>query len=242
MKYSLGLLPDKEDNRDILMAPLMPEVTLPVKRDCREFMGPVRNQGTEGVCGGFAAAGMKEWQEWAEYLAFIQLSPRYIYERSREIEPIRGEGTTLRALMKALHQYGISRETLWPYKAQQRGIPAPGADKDAQGYRIKAYAKLYTINDILQSLMINGPGCLGLYITPEWDNVPLSGIIKTPTHNSPRRGGHAVCYCGFDRRKELILIKNSWDLGWANSGYAWISFGLVESQLISAWSATDMVV
>jgi papain like protease len=242
MEYSLGLLPDKEDSRDLLMAPLMPrDVEIPDIIDCREFMGAVRSQGDEGCCGGFSAAGMKEYQEMAEYQDFIQLSPRFVYERSREVESIRGQGTTLRAVMKALNQYGICEEKFWPYKANKKGTPKNGYEENALQYRIVAYAKLESIDDIMRSLVLNGPACAGLYVTPEWNKVPRSGLMDPPTMGSFRYGGHAIVIVGVDRPKKLLLIRNSWGLSWGRAGYAWIPFDSVIAQLISAWSATDMV-
>ena len=42
-------------------------------------MSPVRDQGDEGVCVGFAvAAGMKEYQERLDYQKFVELSPRFV--------------------------------------------------------------------------------------------------------------------------------------------------------------------
>ena len=241
MKYSMGLLPDREDTRDILMASYIPKVTLPINYDCQGEMGSVRDQGSEGSCGGHAAAGMKEWQEFSDSLKFCQLSPRYVYEKSREIESVNGEGTTLRAVMKALYQYGICQEALWPYVARLKGKPDPRADEDALNGRITAYAKLNDIPEILQSLMINGPGLIGLYVTPEWNNVPESGIMKKVRKNAHRFGGHAICYVGFDRARGLLKFKNSWGMKWGDHGYGYLPFESVEEQWISAWSATDII-
>jgi len=83
MTPALGLIPEKEDRRDFLMAYYLPRMTIPVKVDFSDVMGPARDQGEEGVCAGMAAAAMKEWQEQAEWLKFIRLSPRYVYQGAK---------------------------------------------------------------------------------------------------------------------------------------------------------------
>jgi len=60
----LGCIKDKFDDRDYLMRAYLPVAKLPKKVDYTQKMSPVRNQGDEGVCVGFAvASGMKEYQE-----------------------------------------------------------------------------------------------------------------------------------------------------------------------------------
>lgn len=60
----LGCIRDKFDERDYLMRAYLPVVKLPKKVDYTKEMSPVRDQGEEGTCVGFApATGMKEYQE-----------------------------------------------------------------------------------------------------------------------------------------------------------------------------------
>lgn len=242
MEYALGLLPDREDRRDLLMARLLPEVTLPVKYDCSEFMGLVRDQGDEGTCAGHASGAEKEWQEWADSLVFRQFSVRWGYEKAREIEPVDGEGTSLRAIVKAQFKFGVCEESFWPYVAGNPGAPLPGAAENAAQYKIRAYAKLNSIDEIMRSLVINGPCLLGLSVTAEWyDESVSSGFIPEIPKNYYYYGGHAICIAGFNRQTRMFKFKNSWGTDWGDSGYARISFGSIERTWISAWSTTDLI-
>lgn len=240
-QYPVGIQPDPPDDRDILMVSLLPEVELPVKKDYRNLMGSVRDQGDEPLCGGFSSSSMKESQEWKERGKFIRFSPRHSYVMSRIVEPIKGDGTTLRALVKALHQFGICEESFWPFIPGKEGSPKPGADENAYQYRISAYARLHNFSDITRSLIANGPGLIGLHVTPEWYSIPETGIMEPLEDWVYSYGGHAVCYCGYDRENKLLLIKNSWGADWGDKGYAWIPFETVEKLWISAWSATDLI-
>lgn len=240
---ALGLIPEKEDRRDFLMAYFLPRMTIPVKVDYSDVMGPARFQGDEGCCAAFASAGMKEWQEQAEWLKFIQLSPRYVYQGAKEIDGFPGEeGTTLRAVMKVLHDRGICTEARWPYVAHQVGTPDPDADREAEIYRINSYARLFTPDEMRKSIAVNGPFCLGLMVTEEWEYVGANGVIPDPRPSSRVLGGHGVCCCGYDRRDARFRIRNSWGEDWGDRGYGWISQRALEERLVSAWSAVDCIV
>jgi hypothetical protein len=243
MTPALGLIPEKEDRRDFLMAYYLPRMTIPVKVDFSDVMGPARDQGEEGVCEGMAAAAMKEWQEQAEWLKFIRLSPRYVYQGAKAIDDFPGEeGTTLRDVMKVLHERGICTEARWPYVSHLPGTPDPDADREAEIYRILSYARLFTPDEMRRSIAVNGPFCLGLMVTEEWMDAGSDGVIEDPRPSSRVLGGHATCCCGYDRRDSLFLIRNSWGEGWGRGGYGWISQRALEDRLISAWSAVDFIV
>jgi len=64
MHGNLGCIKDEFDDRDYLMRVYLPVIKLPAKIDYTSKLSPVRNQGDEGTCVGFATTvGMKEYQE-----------------------------------------------------------------------------------------------------------------------------------------------------------------------------------
>jgi len=112
----LGCIKDKFDGRDYLMRAYLPAMKLPKIVDYTKKMSPVRDQGDEGTCVGFASsAGMKEYQEKLDYGRMIELSPRFVYNECKKIDGMPNEeGTTIRAAMEILHKKGICRERYWP--------------------------------------------------------------------------------------------------------------------------------
>lgn len=48
--------------------------------------------------------------------------------------------------------------------------------------------------------------------------------LPIPTEYSPKDRGHAICLCGYDDSKGAFKFKNSWDIGWGDKGYAWVSY------------------
>ncbi len=217
-------------------------ITLPAKISYRQSMGPIRNQGGEGLCAGFAAAAMKSFQELAEWLTLFEFSPRQIFQEAKYIDGYPDEpGTTLRAVMSVLESIGACLESSWPYIPNKPGKGVSDWAGEASLYRIRGYARLGTIEEIMESIMINGPCCVGMEVTSVWTDVPEDGIMRDPRSNARKLGGHAVCVCGFDRIEERLLIRNSWGTAWGSKGYSWISFQHVQEYLISAWSASDLI-
>jgi hypothetical protein len=140
MKFSLGCFKDPLDSRDIPMGLVLPAFTVPVSFDFTELMSPVRNQGSEGTCVAFACVtGVKEFQDKKEYRKLIRLSPRFLYNLCKKFDgsPFR-DGTYPRIAMKVLLNYGVCRESFWPYNPHQKSLPIQGADIDAKKYKIKA--------------------------------------------------------------------------------------------------------
>jgi len=118
-----GCIKDKFDERDYLMRAYLPVVKLPKRIDYTKKMSPVRDQGEEGVCVGFAVAvGMKEHQEILDYGKLIELSLRFVYAEAKKIDGMPGlEGTTIRAAMQVLKKKGVCQEKFWPYQPLPEG-------------------------------------------------------------------------------------------------------------------------
>jgi len=240
-EFVAGLLPDPPDERDLLLRRFVKPVSLPDTVDHRRYLiGPVRNQGDEGVCAAMAASSMKEFQEKRDAGLCDHLSPRYVYTKAKKRDGFPGrEGTTLRTVMGVLLTNGICLESTWPYIPHHPGRGANYADDEANGFRIDSYAKLTTILDMEKCLAGNGPFPLGLDIADCWMAVK-DGIIPDPPRRYHSNGGHAVLCCGYDRKTKQFLIRNSWGEEWGKMGYGWISYRHVSKCLISAWSSLDM--
>jgi len=243
--FALGCHKDPEDLRDIPMGLVLPPIPLPKSLDYALEMSPVRNQGNEGTCVAFASVvGVKEYQDQKEYKRLIQLSPRYLYHLCKKFDGQPDEdGTYPRIAMKVLAKYGVAEESCWPYKPFQKDFPCADANKEAKRYRIKAYARLYSVVEMRRSLAINGPFLAGVRVFKSWfsKRVIKSGIIPMPRKNEKAVGGHAVCILGFNDAKQIFKFKNSWGRSWADKGYGYFSYAYMQQYCVDAWSATDLI-
>ncbi|TCS96686.1 C1 family peptidase [Hazenella coriacea] len=240
----LGFIPSPEDKRDLIMSAFLPTFTIPRQKDYTDQMSPVRDQGTEGTCVGFATVvGVKEYQAEKDFHSFIPLSPRFLYQKCKEIDgnPDQ-EGTYPRIAMQVLKKTGVCLEEYWPYMAKQPGQPKPGAEENANRYRIKAFAKLDSVETMKRSLVANGPFLAGVPVYQNWmtQEVHATGKIPLPG-NDNQIGGHAICIVGYNDDTQLFKFKNSWGDSWGDHGYGYLPYEYLELKLSEAWSATDLI-
>ena len=239
--YRLGCIKDKFDDRDYVMRAYLPVVKLPKKVDYTRKMSPVRDQGKEAACVGFAvASGMKEYQEFLDYQKLVILSPRFVYNEARKIDGSPSqEGTTLRASMQVLEKFGVCEEKFWPYAFDQKNTPKKGAKTNARKFRVKAYARILNLNDLRLSLFSKGPVVLGVEVFSGMIQTK-TGIVPLPKKGEASLGGHAIAAVGYDDGKKLIKFKNSWSVKWGQNGYGFLPYAYIERYMVDAWSSVDI--
>jgi len=236
-----GCIRDKFDDRDYLMRAYLPLVRLAKKVDYTPRLSPVRDQGNEGTCVGFATAtGMKEYQEIIDYKKLIRLSPRFIYNECKKIDGMpEAEGTTIRAAMKALTTKGVCQEKFWPYRPRQTDKAKRGALTNAKKFRVVSYARILNLNELHLSLYSKGPCVIGVEVFEGFMKTK-TGVVPLPRKSEEALGGHAICVVGYDDQKKLIKFKNSWSIKWGQKGYGYLPYAYVERYIIDAWSSIDI--
>lgn len=238
---TFGCIKDAFDGRDYLMRAYLPAIKLPRKIDYTPKLSPVRDQGDEGVCVGFAVtSGMKEYQELIDYKKLVLLSPRFIYNECKKIDGLPDEeGTTIRAAMQALKRKGVCQEKFWPYSPHQKTKAREGAVTDAKKFRIMTYARILNLNELRLSLVAKGPCVIGVEVFAGMMETK-TGLVPLPKRNESSLGGHAICPVGYDDTKKIIKFKNSWSDAWGNKGYGFLPYAYVERYMRDAWSAVDI--
>ena len=236
-----GCIKDKFDDRDYLMRAYLPVVKLPKKIDYTQKMSPIRDQGEEGTCVGFAvASGMKEYQEILDYQKLVELSPRFVYSECKKIDGMpEEEGTTIRASMQVLEKLGVCQEKLWPYQPHQKDEPKEGAKANAQKFRIITYARILNLNELRMVLLSKGPVVLGIEVF-EGMLKTKTGMVPLPKKNETSVGGHAICAVGYDDEKELVKFKNSWSEKWGQQGFGYLPYAYIGRYMMDAWSSVDI--
>ena len=248
IKRSLGLIKSPYDKRDYLIKNFLKFTPLPAKIDYTVQMTPVRNQGAEGTCVGFATAvGVKEWMEQKEYKLYIPLSPRYVYEYARKIDGSSpdSEGTTLVAATKTLVSKGICEEKFWPYVAQNPGKPDSKADLNASRYKIQpGWARITNEKELRHYLNEYGPTLIGVVVYNNWYR-EKNGHIPNPTlwerYINGALGGHAICLVGYDDKTQEYKFKNSWGSDWGDNGYGYLTYKHIRQIMMDAIGMIDMI-
>jgi len=198
------------DKRDLIVEGIHnPQFDFPNTLDYRPELPPAWDQGREGACSAFAAAGMKQWQELKDYGLSHELSKYFVYNL-RSNKP--SSGMYPRNTMGILQRYGIPKKKSFNKKWMNiNEIPKPVLD-EALNNKIAGYAKVSTIDGLKKSLYKNGP-CYGAFPVYKTDGEfwkPSFGYVKII-------GGHAICIVGYNEKG--FIIRNSWGTRWGDEGH-----------------------
>lgn len=91
--------------------------------------------------------------------------------------------------------------------------------------RIKAYAKVNSINHLKSALMLNGPCPVAL---------PVKSYDAEFWRGKETIGCHCVVVTGFNDKG--FEIRNSWGKSWGKNGYTHISYSDFEKNIIEIWT------
>ena len=229
----------------------------PAHVDLRQYFSPIEDQGALGSCTANAAVGLLEYFERKANGKFTDASRLFLYKTERDLLGWTGDtGAYLRTAMEALALFGAPPERYWPYDARPaasntRYDVEPPAFCYAFGanYQGLKYFRLdpagtaaaQALANIKAYLAAGFPSMFGFPVYPEYDNPLAGGLVAYPGAGSRSRGGHANVAAGYDDNlmigadKGALLIRNSWGTGWANAGYAWMSYKYVTQGLANDW-------
>jgi C1A family cysteine protease len=211
-------------------------VNLAPHLDLREAWWDVGNQENTGSCVGWGSTDSVARYMFvkANRLApTAKLSPRFTWMASKETDTlvsrpetmIEEAGTTLKAAVDILRNYGAALETMLPfhinttmYTGNENTFFATCAQ-----HKIAAYYNLQrNLANWRSWLGQHGPILVGLNVDHTWDNATATGGKLDTFMPTTVRGGHAVACVGYTPDGRFI-IRNSWGTGWGDKGYAYAS-------------------
>jgi len=139
-------------------------------------------------------------------------------------------GLTFVAVERALREEGQPDEAEWPYMSTQPTHWHPPIV--TQLWHGAATSASKAVSNILTALDGHQAVVIGIRLTQEF--LSLTSPFLVPAIGKGF-GGHAVLAVGWARsahQGELLLIRNSWGSGLADSGYAWLPTAYLADKLI----------
>ena len=234
-----GWIPDLPDKRDLLYKQVKKSVSIPDFVDLRLFCSPIEDQETIGSCTAQAlVANIELLRIKNENKPFEDLSRLFLYYETRKLEFSinQDSGAMLRTGIKALNNTGVCPESLWPYYVSKfRKKPTPKCYEEAIKRRIVSYHRILSLGEMLNCLTEGYPFVFGFSMYSGFDKVAKTGVAEMPKKSEYSNGGHAVMAVGFDKKKEVFIVRNSWGIKWGDKGYFTMPFEYLETLADDFW-------
>jgi C1A family cysteine protease len=215
---------------------------VPTRVDLRDQCSPVADQYDLGSCTAFAVGkGLREYLQAKRGEKAVPLSALYLYYETRKL---RGtvdidSGATITDAMTALAKAGVAPAAAWPYeimKFDQK--PAASAYKAAKAYRVNTGVQLAGLEDVKSALARGQAVVFGMRVYNTFRDIGADGKMEMPQNGDIYVGGHAVCAVGYDNRKHVLIVKNSFGTGWGDEGYFYMPYDYVKPELVmDMWTA-----
>ncbi len=196
----------------------------------RNYVTPVRNQGSCGSCWAFATTGALESNvlirnNWSG--VDVNLSEQTLVSCGNAGSCSGGYISTASSYLR---NTGIPNESCYTYTASNGTCGNTCSDWQASSHRIDSWSWVTTssptVTRIKNALNVYGPLVTTMDVYSDFYYYQ-SGIYS---HTSGcYRGGHAVLIVGYDDNEQSFIVKNSWGSGWGEGGYFRIAYSELES-------------
>jgi hypothetical protein len=239
-----NMRPDPPDLRDRVYNPTLRPLQAAVNArpfESAEWIARVRHQGSTSACTGFSLAAMVDllFQQAYPGAPFEPTSCFMLYHLARKYDELPGDdpsvGSTARGGMKAWHKHGACRLHFWDSLEQDPLTANPEWQADAFRTPLGAYYRVdhTEIADLHAAIVETGAVYVTAMIHDGWYSPdPDDGTI--PFSSSSREvGGHAFLLVGYDEHG--FWLQNSWGEGWAQKGFARLSYGDWRAHSWDAW-------
>ena len=235
----LGWLPDPHDPRDLKLK-VSRIRCLPNSIDLRPKCSTIENQEDIGSCTAQSCVAAMEYLDRVQDDKWTDLSRLFVYYNSRD-DKTGDTGAYIRDVIKTLSALGACDETLHPYIPKNYAVkPSSNAYNDALKRRITEYRRVDSLRGIRQSLADGYPVIFGFMVPTGFESsVGSDGIMPLPAPDEGTVGGHCCIIVGYDDKKKLLTIRNSWGKGWGDGGYFYMPYSFISDDITcDMWTIT----
>lgn len=217
-----------------------PKITPKDAVDLRDFLTPVRNQGSLGSCCVFATTSMYEYLLKKADNVNHDLSERYVFYYTNILKGKPEGGASYKTVLDAIAENGVCDESLCPYdldKMQEE--PSIQARNAAQAHRVTEAMNVNVCHEHITSAVSEGyPVGISLKLFESFGET-YKGFVSYPTEDelaSGETGYHAMVVVGYSERDKVYIVRNSWGESFGDNGYCYIPFSYVDNPDLNAFS------
>ncbi len=212
-----GWIPQKPDSRDYQLLERLPLLRFATPPDSVAPLTtalPVLDQGNLGSCTAYGSGKAFRYLDRQDGSDF-DVSELSQYYNSRLLMGqqyvTQDSGATIRDAVKALAQFGMARETDWPYVISKFTQTPPQAAYDfaARHQALEYVAVSNSVNEVKLAIAAGYPVIIGFTVYQNYQQGFGSGIWPEPS--GAVVGGHCVLLDGYDSTH--VLFPNSWGTG-----------------------------
>lgn len=244
-----GWVRDLPDFRDFKFKPSYGALgNIPAKADLTKvkgYFGPY-DQLQLGSCTANAIAAALQYDALLQRRPLAENPSRlFIYYNERVIENTvnTDAGAMIRDGVKVVAKLGAPPESVWPYsddsktfrtRPSKQAYDAASSDQAVSYRRIPRDSKLSSMRAAIG--VDKKPFVFGfsVYESFESQDVASTGIVPMPTTDEANLGGHAVLAVGYDDKKQLMKVRNSWGPDWGQQGHFWLPYAFFTSSALSS--------
>jgi C1A family cysteine protease len=195
-----------------------------------KWFPPIFDQGDLGSCVENALSALLAYLEAKEGNGLEVFSRLFLYYNVRGGIP-EDTGSSIRDGFYAVQKYGAPDESIWPYDLNIWTTKPPAdAYLKARPRTNFVYSRIADgdLNGLMFSIARAYPVEIGMTVYPSMANVTFENpVLPMPKSTENWLGGHAVLLVGYDQRRRLFKVRNSWGPAWGEAGYFYMPFDYV---------------
>ncbi|UJR21067.1 hypothetical protein I4U23_024167 [Adineta vaga] len=220
-----------------------PNKPLSSRIDLRRWMTPIEHQQDMNTCCANAFAGVCEYLIKLNTGRHFDVSRLFIYYNAQIMEQrtihVQDSGSEPKDVALGIRKYGVCDERTWPYEHRLLNQePSSRAYDEASKYTVILLKIPFGIEPILRCLHNRLPIVISIKMVQDAgrDVQDNGGVLSIPARDNTfigRTVSHAVLIVGYDLKRQVFLVRNSWGDGWGYDGYFRIPFDYLKDSRLT---------